>query len=496
MSLSPVGLPAEVKLGSLDYSLPPDAKSFTTKIQPSNISSIVSSTFSTGLLTADKTGVGSAPSDFQFPVQNILFDVPTSSQSTFIDTRMSTLNFKMNIELTKKPSSDLKVACLRSNANSFFDRHYTIGPNGNILEDINEYGLVCDTLLNLQMSNSDRDGLALMYGMNPAADANTSQGLSFPLLLQSAGTGNECHSFSVPLLNSLIGVTADRFFNVGRCPKLQLCFQSAGVLPFTISNNGGTTLTNGNPMEFKVTLYDFNLQLEYVDIGLSALGLIDQTLVQGKAYIHGTTYKTSSVALPSGSSGSQSLLAGVRGSSVKSLFARFFDSVVTKEEGSINGKYDSKNPCVSSYTFNVGGIRYPPVPINPLSNPANAFSNLQKAMGQFNSSQFNSSIVPSKYCVLSAGGTKTAIDTTANTQTYDWSTNLSGAVQSSFIIGENCELIARRGLLSGINASQAPIFLELNLATAPTNAHNVYITAMLDCVYIHDVQSGVIDVRL
>lgn len=493
MSLSPVGLPAEVKLGALDFSLPPDAKSFTTKIQPSNVSSIVSSTLSTGQLTNADAGTAT---EYQFPVQNILFDVPTSSPSTFIDTRLSTLNFKMNIELTNAPATAIPHACLRSNANSFFDRHYTVGPNGNILEDINEYGLVSDTLLNLQMSNSDRDGLALMYGFN-SADAITSQGINFPLLKQFAAAGNECHSFSVPLLNSLIGVTADKFFNVGRCPKLQLCFQTTGVLPFTISNAGGTALAADGIMEFRVSLYDFSLQLEYVDIGLSALSMLDQTLIDGKAYIHGTTYKTSSVALPAGTSGAQSLLAGVRGSSIKSLFARFFDSLSTREAGSINGKYDSKNPNINSYNFNIGGIRFPNIPINPLNNPANAFSNLQKAIGQFNSSQFNSSIVPSKYCVLSQGGTATGVATTAGTQTYDWISNTTTAVsQASFILGENTEIVAKRGVMSGINASNAPIFLELNIATAPTNAHNVYITAMLDCVYIHDVKTGVIDVRM
>ena len=32
--LSPIGLPNEMKLGNLDFSLPPDAKSTSVKIQP------------------------------------------------------------------------------------------------------------------------------------------------------------------------------------------------------------------------------------------------------------------------------------------------------------------------------------------------------------------------------------------------------------------------------------------------------------------------------
>ena len=41
MSLpSSVGLPNEMMLGHLDYSISPDAKSFSVKVQPSNLSQI------------------------------------------------------------------------------------------------------------------------------------------------------------------------------------------------------------------------------------------------------------------------------------------------------------------------------------------------------------------------------------------------------------------------------------------------------------------------
>lgn len=490
MSLSPIGLPSEVKLGSLDYSLPPDAKSFSVKVQPSNISSVTSGSLQTGNLVASNTG--NCAVELAFPVQNIIFDVPTSSPSTFIDTRLSTLNFRMQVDLTTAPSTAIPNVQLRSNCNSFFDRHYTIGPNGLILEDVNEYSLVADTLINLQMSNSDRDGCGLMYGFDTTT-AIVSQGTEIAIL-KGTTTGSESRAFSVPLLNSLVGVTAEKFFNIGRCPKLQLCFQTTGVLPFTIDNNGGTALT-GTGAIFKVTLSDFVLNLEYVDIGMQSLSLLDQTLINNKSYLKGTTYRTSSTTLPASNTGSISLLAGVRGSSIKSLFARFYENKVTNNTGAINGKFDSKNPLISSFCFNIAGIRYPQIPLNPMLAPAQCFSDLQKAMGQFNSSQFNSSIPPERYCILSQGGTASSATTTP---IQDWNyryVTSSSTSQSSFILAQNTEIIAKRGLMSGVNASQAPIFLELNIASAPTNSHNVYIHAMLDCVYIHDVVTGEISVR-
>ena len=214
--MSSIGLPSEVKLGSLDFSLPPDARSTSVKIQPSNVSQVVSPTLTSGMLKAAASG-GATQTEFSFPIQNLIFDIPAgASPSQFIDTRFSTLNFRMQVDLTALPSTAIPTASLRSHANSFFDRQYTVAQNGNIVEDLTEYGLLNDTLIQMQMNNSVRDGVALQYGFDPST-TNTSQGLSIPLLQQIAATGSATHSFSVPLVNSLIGVTADKFFNIGEC---------------------------------------------------------------------------------------------------------------------------------------------------------------------------------------------------------------------------------------------------------------------------------------
>ena len=52
--------------------------------------------------------------------------------------------------------------------NASFDRMYLVSGNGQTLEDISEYGLVNDTLIKLQQSNSVRKGTALQYGFSTA----------------------------------------------------------------------------------------------------------------------------------------------------------------------------------------------------------------------------------------------------------------------------------------------------------------------------------------
>ena len=119
------------------------------------------------------------------------------------------------------------------------------------------------------------------------------------------------------------------------------------------------------------------------------------------------------------------------------------------------------------------------------------------AIGAFNSTQFQSSIVPSRYCVLSTGGTASVAGTAANTQAWEYQNILSsGAAQSSFIFGENVEVCAKKSVMSGLNCTSAPIFLECNIATAVTNTHNVYVQGMIDVIYVHNVQTGDVQVRM
>jgi len=485
---SPIGLPQELKLGEVDYSLPADARSYQVNVQPSNISQVQQ----TGISLI--CGASAAPTTLpQFSSQTIYFDLPAgSSPSTFIDNRFTTISFRANVAITTAvTASSITSAFQRSGGYSWFDRMYITAQNGNIVEDITEYGLVNDLVVATQLNPATRDSLAVQYGFNSDAAAIVAQGHQWSSIVGGAlTTATETFSYSIPLYSSLVGVTADRFFNIGRTNKLQIALQTCTELPISILCSA-TAATAG---AMTVTLSDFAIQCQYVDVGPQALAMLDATLPDKKAYIHGTTYKTSSITFPA-VAGSQSLLAGIRGSSIKSLFARFQDLGTQSTTNSINGKYDSKLPMINSINFNVGGQRLPNNPVNPLLNPSRAFRALQMASGAYNNSQFQSCMPPSAYCKLAAGGTAQAV-TVGATQAFFW--NL-GSVQTSlcqFIYGEDLEVVARRGLMSGMNCNSAPVFVEFNVATAPTNSQNLYVHALGDVVYIHDVATGDVQVRM
>jgi hypothetical protein len=483
---SVIGIPAEMKLGEVDFSLPPDARSYAVKVMASNVQSVASPPIS--LVSA---GAGPPTVTPQFVSQNIFFDLPCGqSPSTFLDTRFSTISFKATMTCSIVASGAVTNGYLRSGGYSFFDRMYVTAGSGQVLEDVNEYGLMYDTLTALQFNPATRDSLALQYGFASNASNDANQGHAWSMLAKTTATTDiETHSYSFPVLSALLGMGSDKFLNIGRLNKLQLALQTATELPISITTGGA--LTTGT---ITVTLSDIALNLEYVDIGSSSLGMLDATLIDGKSYLHGVSYRNSAVSMPS-VVGNQSLLAGIRGSSVKSLFARFTDGGVVSTTNSINGKYDSKMPLATSLNFNVGGLKYPNNPVNPLIAPASAFRNLQMAIGSFNNAQFQSAIIPSSYCKLSAGGTASGT-TLGGTQDANYNIGTSASQLATFIYGENLEVVAKRGLMSGLNCVNAPVFLEVNCSTAPTNAQQVYIQAMVDAVFIHDVRTGDIQVRM
>jgi len=484
---SVVGIPAEMKLGEVDFSLPPDSRSYAVKVMASNVQSVASPPIALNATAA------SPPTTIpQFVSQNVFFDLPCGqSPSTFLDTRFSTISFKATMTCSVAASGAIASGYLRSGAYSFFDRMYITGGNGQVLEDVGEYGLVYDLLTALQLNPATRDSLALQYGFNSNASNDACQGHAWAMLAKTTATADiETHSYSFPLVSALVGMGADKFLNIGRLNKLQVALQTATELPISILA-GGANITAGT---ITITLSDIALNLEYVDIGSSAIGMLDATLVDGKSYLHGTTYRTSSVSMPA-VAGNQSLLAGIRGSSVKSLFARFSDGGAVSTTNSVNGKYDSKMPLATSLNYSIGGLKFPNNPVNPLIAPASAFRNLQMAIGAFNNAQFQSAIIPTSYCKLAAGGTAQGT-TVGGTQDYTYSLGTSNSQLAQFIYGENLEVVAKRGLMSGISCVNAPVFVEVNVSSVPTNTQQVYVHAMLDSVFIHDVRTGDIQVRM
>ena len=485
MSAFNEGLPLECKLSDLDITVPEGTISRNVRIQPSNLSSIVSPTTTYPAATVNLA-------DSPFNAQTIVFDLPAGQNGQWLDTRQSSLTFRAVYEVVTAGSAcGVASAQLRSSAAAFFDRMEVLGPAGNILESVAESGVVFDTLAQIQMSNSERDGVGLMYGFD-ATTTIYSDGHQLGALIGSGTAltaGNtQTNSYALPILSASLGSAASRFFPIGAVPRMQLQFTTSNILPVSIV--GGATVTTAGT--FKITLTDFVLNLQYISLPQRAQAMLEQSLHDGKYYLQGNSYRCTTGSLAASSTGFASVLTGLRASSLKSFFTRF---VELNSANNKNGKYNSKNPLASTLAANFNGQRYPAIADEVLLHPARGMLNLQRAIGSFNNTEMTSSITPVKYCVLSTGGTASGVTTT--TQDAYWNLTDEGTIQASFIWGVNVEDIAKRGVMSGLNINSASGYVELNIASpGPTYAHTVYCIGMCDSIFVIDARSGDVQVRI
>lgn len=479
MSAYNEGLPLEMKAADLDFSVPEGTRNINIRVQPTNLSSIVSPTAATGSVA------GIIPDNIMNQ-QTVVFDLPAGQVGSYIDVRQSYVSFRATVNVVSAgTSANCTSAYLRSGGHSFFDRAEVVGPQGQILESIQEYGLVMDSLLNYQQSNSERDGSALLFGYE-ASTAITSDGHSVPVLTGALGASNtQTNSYALPLLSGILGITASKFFPIGAVPKMQLQMTTTSVLPYSV------VLASGSGGTFNVTLSDFVLNLEYVQVPARTQAMIEQSLHDGKYFLGGTTYRTTSATLAAGVTGFSSVLSGIRASSLKSIFTRFYELNIGTNR---SGKYSSKNPVASTICFNLNGARYPPLPVEALLHPSRAFAETMRAFGAFSPSEITSAITPAKYCVVSTGGTNQSLTNT--NQDYNWSTSDDAISQELFLFGTNTEAINKRGILGGLNINSSTAFVEMNIAAAPTYAHTCFVIGMLDSICVVDSRSGDCQIRL
>lgn len=477
--LGQVGFPKELSK-EIEYSLPANVSGYSVKVTPSNVQ-MVQSTTQTASAGQNLALLGTS--------QNVIFDVPAGlSKGTFIDPRFTVLNFRANYEVVSAGTSAVVTsAALRSCGMAHFDRCYIQSQSGVVLDDLNLFGVIQDEVNALEIDVAQRDALAMMYGFQ-YEDASTSslnavQGHKIIGWDNATVTaGSNYYSYSMPLISSLIGKGASKFFQIGATNRLQLVLQTAATLPITLVTGSATSAAT-----LRVTLDNISLSLQYIDIGADGVKMLDKT---GLQYYSGITYRASSATLPASTAGAVSLLTGIRGSSVRNIVTRFSEASTLTTAGCINGIYDSKMPQATSIQYNVNGAMVPPNPVDLLHAPATAYSFLEEANAAFNTYEFKSGLAPDRYCVYIPGGT-------LPTDSDKRITSSASAVynQAQFAFGYNLERVSKAGILDGVNCNSANVFLNMVLANANTNSVTVIFIAKMDIIYILDTASGEISVR-
>ena len=265
---------------------------------------------------------------------------------------------------------------------------------------------------------------------------------------------NETGSFSLPLVSLLSN--SEKLIPLFAMPQVRIVLTMESLASMFTSTVVPTGWTISN-VQLRYKVVDFGGAVEQIVLGSS-----------DKLYIKSQSFALASQTLVANSNGYIELVFNQRYASVKSLFA--VNGVGT---GGSNRAFDSCDLTSGNgdYSFMVGGVLYPPAPINTRTAKTMALLELKSAVGSIFDKSNNMSINSIEF----------GYNGTAGACTYN--------APGKFYVGTSLEKLNSNNLLTGISTQNSPISYRINTGTA-IGANNSTITLVanydalieVDCV--------------
>lgn len=492
MDQVPIGLPSAI-LPSVSAVLSPECTSQFVRVQPNNLSSIVSAE------SAALSNSITVPSIIPFPSTPVNFTIPAgSSPNVFIDYSKSTLQFRVRYQVSTASTTNYTSlsAYLQGSAYSWWNR-MTEMVNGMVVDDRTGLDIAANSDLNWQYNVADRDANVLQLGLrgeDGGTDSrNATQGHNIPKLTgTSISLGSNYYSYAIPLKSALIGADAKSMFPIGRCGKYDLTLYTPSVAPITILN---ATTAAGAAAKVTITIDMINIELFYLTLDQKSASLLP---APGKPWaMSGITSRVGQGVLPSGITGSASVQVPIRVKSARSLSTRFVDSVQSTV-GSVNGQFDSKVPLVSSMSYYLAGQkRVPNVPHSTQFSLANVFNHTLQAYydGGVDRLKSKCGLAFDSFANYWATGTAPTADTGFDQSVIDATSTSDSSSQSGFEFAEDLRLASTTNFLNGSDLTSSNSYLELSVLNAPSNAQYLTFIAKADMIYIV-LPDGNVEVRV
>lgn len=491
MEQVPLSLPASI-LPSVNGVLGNCTSQFV-RIQPNNQSTIVSA--ESGALSANLT----VPTVVPFPSVPLEFTIPSgSSKNVFIDVSKSTLQFRVKYEVSTASTANYSIAgALQGSAYSWFER-ITEKVNGMVIDDQTGWDVACNSDLNWAYNVAERDANVLSLGLRgePTSvdSGNFTQGHIIPAFTATAASlplGSNNFSYSLPLKSSFLGIDCKSMVPVGRCGKIDMTLYTPNTAPVTIIS----TAAGGTGAKVKITMDQIFIELFYL-----TLDEVSASLLPGPERpwsIAGVTHRVGGGVIPAASQGAVSVQVPVRVKSARSISTRFVDST-QDTTGSVNGKYDSKCPLVSSMSYYLAGQkRVPNVPHSTQYSIANVFNHTMQAYYDGGMDRLKSKCGMSQdgfACYIKTATAPTAANGFDQASIIATSTTTVASL-AGFEFAEDLRL-ASTSFLNGTDLTSSNSYLELNqTASYATNQQNLTFIVKADIIYVI-MPNGNIEVRV
>jgi len=303
--------------------------------------------------------------------------------------------------------------------------------------------------------------------------------------------GNGQYTFSIPLMNGLIGTTQDKMV------PLQMLGSSPLTIEIELADGLDIGAYGGFVADASYQIEDVRYIAQLVEVGpeVDAQLRLVQEVSGGKLVLNGVDYTHFSGNIPAAATGNQSINVPARRKSLKSLFfvgasQQFGGAGAGSHSQSFNMSYGGTMTLVD-YQIKIGSVVYPPTPVDCQMQGANgnsaftrgeAFSELSKCFGSVSSAHGTGSLSTINYAINQG-----------NVATLPQDPGAGVAVVSYQFapFAMDLESFQRTALESGVNTSDRslPITLLLNIgggAAAANEQFNIDAYVAYDSLYFID----------
>tara|TARA_R100000655_G_scaffold106006_1_gene154802 strand:- start:1127 stop:2569 length:1443 start_codon:yes stop_codon:yes gene_type:complete len=427
--------------------------------------------------------------------------------SAFLDPKHSYLRFKYKNDTAQTCGFDF-------GGGHGFIRRLRIEQAGNVLTDVNHYNkllsaiiLPCqggiDSVAHRSITEGQRFANARAIGTSmaptPAADisgaivntpANSSE------VVTASGGANENYTFSIPLMNGLLGTAQDKMV------PLQMLGSSPLTIEIELADGLDIGSYGGFVADASYTISDVRYIAQLVEVGpeVDAQLRMVQEVSGGKLVLNGVDYTHFSGNISAQATGVQTINVPARRKSLKSLFfvgasQTYAGAGAGSHSQSYNLSYGG-NLTMTDYQIKIGSVVYPPTPVDcQFNGPAGttgftrgeALSELAKCWGSVSSAHGTGSLSTLNYAVNSGNAAEMPQDPGG----------ALACVSYEFApFAMDLESFQRTALESGVNTSDRslPISLMLNIGGGIVQeAMNIDAYVAYDSLYFID---GVGNIRV
>ena len=401
-----------------------------------------------------------------FTAGNVIsFDIPCMRKNQFLDGSHTYLSFR---------AVTSSAANLDGSAGSCFSTQTLWSAEGVLLEQFQNHNVLYNALLDYTVgipqrvgSLSGNLGCGDSFVPNNAAAAAPSNS-SFRSGVSLATTSATATPLNMPLMGWL-GLHADKYIPVGEMNGLRLDMQVCTADALALVTSGATNPT--------ITLYYPELHLTYVEVSQEAGDAI-RASTGGVFQIHGSSFRSFSNTLPSGTSGTWSMLVSARNTSLNALLTsiRLSSDLTAYTSLSSTGRIMGK---ISQFSARVGSAGvFPSKPIDCINSGGNgnAWSETIKAFHALDNGIWNTSVT--------SAGFYTTADNTAVT---------SGS-SSGTLLGIELQSFSHKNgsIMSGINTLQGNSYIDFVLSGATSANYQVDVFSWYDAL-LH-IENGIVTV--